>query len=884
MAMLDIPGRPDPIPSKSTDALKIFISYSRRDRSAADLLVAALESRGFAVMIDKRDLPFGEKWQEELAEFIRASDTVIWLVSTQSVASKWCHWELDEVLRRKKRLIPVMIGETPRDELPRQLGEIHILPSEGVFDASRDLDALSTTLEADREWLKEHTRLADRAREWVGRSNSKALLLRGAALKAAEAWKDRRPAKAPAPSEEILDLILMSRRAGTRRQRALIGVSLAIALGAIAAAGLIYLQALETDRQRQVAQANEVRAVQQEKLAVERKRLAEESEQKTVQTLASSDFQQGTQLLDDDERVAEGLAFLTRSLRQGHDERAAIRLWTALQQRNFFVPVRVTTGKPLNASTWQPLAANAFGPKFAEHQIGGKTLRTQSISRSGDGTRIFTSVGMTNSDHADPQFRIWTADGKPVTPWIKIDQTGVENWIGDRFGYLSHDGQLLALEICPWRATCYLELWDLKSQKRIGDRIVASGASPVWQNIGFAYVGFITLPAAQETPEATLLLTASSRGDAKAYLIDEDVVRELVVNKHQQAAAALVTVDQSGEWLMSAATDGTVIVSKFAPDDLERALQEPSIDRFTRQRRLGVTFRFESQAVQLSRTGKQELVVVTADGKTHTFKLLPTLRMPVNPADSFVAAKDNCMGWLADTDPTNDKSLPNLARTISISQGRLVRFLGPRQLAVESGGAIASSPLFQSDIEIVCANGPGDEVSVTTTDFVTQIWDSQLKNKIGPPLDEKRLFGRDDAAGDTRWVKLHSSGRYALSASTSWNPPASGDVWLSLWDRRTGLPLMDRQHFGGLQVGPNGTEFDLDQSQDTIRFSTDTSDGKGQIVWHLQIAPSSQNYVWLADFAEALGGIALNSNNIPEPVVDRNSKLEAGVNALAAFK
>jgi len=74
--------------------------------------------------------------------------------------------------------------ETPRDQLPRQLGEIHILPSDGLFDATRDLDTLSATLEADREWLKEHTRLADRAREWVGRSHSKALLLRGAALKA----------------------------------------------------------------------------------------------------------------------------------------------------------------------------------------------------------------------------------------------------------------------------------------------------------------------------------------------------------------------------------------------------------------------------------------------------------------------------------------------------------------------------------------------------------------------------------------------------------------------------------------------------------------------------------------------------------------------------
>lgn len=150
--------------------LQVFISYSRRNSAAADALVAALEDRGFEVVIDRRDLPFGEKWQPELAEFIRNSDTVIWLVSEDSVASKWCNWELDEVIKFNKRLIPVMIAEIDRDQLPRQLGEIHILPPEGAFDISRDLDPLAMTLETDRAWLKEQTRLGDRAREWLSRS------------------------------------------------------------------------------------------------------------------------------------------------------------------------------------------------------------------------------------------------------------------------------------------------------------------------------------------------------------------------------------------------------------------------------------------------------------------------------------------------------------------------------------------------------------------------------------------------------------------------------------------------------------------------------------------------------------------------------------------
>src|SRR5262245_46249716 len=60
--------------------------------------------------------------------------------------------------------------------------------------------------------------------------------------KAAEAWKDRRPAKAPAPNQDILDLILMSRRSDTLRQRAWIGGSLTVALWAMLLAGVAYLQ------------------------------------------------------------------------------------------------------------------------------------------------------------------------------------------------------------------------------------------------------------------------------------------------------------------------------------------------------------------------------------------------------------------------------------------------------------------------------------------------------------------------------------------------------------------------------------------------------------------------------------------------------------------
>lgn len=243
-------GMAQPAKAAGNDKLKVFISYSRRDAVAADALVAALTARDFDVKIDTRDLPFGEEWQKELAEFIRLSDTVIWLVSDASIRSEWVNWELDEVKARNKRLVPVMAGLVNPAELPRQLGAIHILPRDRIFDLARDLNTLVEVLETDHAWLKQATRWQDRATEWLAKGRASALLLSRGALTEAESWKDTRPPKAPAPAQEVLELLLASRHAATRRQRWWVGGSLTVALGAIALAGIAVYQAILAEARR----------------------------------------------------------------------------------------------------------------------------------------------------------------------------------------------------------------------------------------------------------------------------------------------------------------------------------------------------------------------------------------------------------------------------------------------------------------------------------------------------------------------------------------------------------------------------------------------------------------------------------------------------------
>jgi len=233
---------------------RVFISYSRQDAEIADAVVSDLEARGFEVTIDRRDLPFGEEWQAELRDFILGSDTVIWLVSPASIGSRWVNWELGEVQRAGKRLMPVVIKDTPPDTLPDTLGKLHLLPAEGIYAPASHLDGLVNALETDSGWLKQHSRLADRARDWVAAGKRPDRLLRGSALRAAADWRTRQPKTAPQPSSDILELLVASEQSATRRQRMWIGGVVIIAVATSVLAAFAFLQRREAIKNQVIAE------------------------------------------------------------------------------------------------------------------------------------------------------------------------------------------------------------------------------------------------------------------------------------------------------------------------------------------------------------------------------------------------------------------------------------------------------------------------------------------------------------------------------------------------------------------------------------------------------------------------------------------------------
>ena len=76
---------PDPGGVERT-ALKVFMSYSRKDEAFAQDLLAGLEVGGVEAYLDKHDVAAGEDWKARLARLIESADTVVFVISPDSVA------------------------------------------------------------------------------------------------------------------------------------------------------------------------------------------------------------------------------------------------------------------------------------------------------------------------------------------------------------------------------------------------------------------------------------------------------------------------------------------------------------------------------------------------------------------------------------------------------------------------------------------------------------------------------------------------------------------------------------------------------------------------------------------------------------------------------
>jgi len=183
--------------------LKVFISYSRADIAFADELVAGLEyDGGFDVSIDRHAIHEGEDWKARLGALIADADTVVFVLSPKSATSPICQWEVEEADRLSKRILPVLVAPLEGARPPPQLAALNYVRFDHESDGRprsfmAGLAGLRRALNTDLGWLREHTRLLNRAREWEAAGRVENRLLSGSDIADAKTWLESRPKDAP---------------------------------------------------------------------------------------------------------------------------------------------------------------------------------------------------------------------------------------------------------------------------------------------------------------------------------------------------------------------------------------------------------------------------------------------------------------------------------------------------------------------------------------------------------------------------------------------------------------------------------------------------------------------------------------------------------------
>lgn len=124
--------------------MRVFISYSDKDKALVRKVVKGLEQAGLDVWDAEREILPGDNWAEKIAQGLKESEALVVLLSPDSIDSKQLEWTVHYALGNKsydQRLIPVLVGppeKIPKDKIPWIFHHLNIinLPKRGKQEES----------------------------------------------------------------------------------------------------------------------------------------------------------------------------------------------------------------------------------------------------------------------------------------------------------------------------------------------------------------------------------------------------------------------------------------------------------------------------------------------------------------------------------------------------------------------------------------------------------------------------------------------------------------------------------------------------------------------------------------------------------------------------
>lgn len=215
----------------------LMISYSRKDKVFVRQLYDSLVAQGFSpddIWVDWEGIPLSADWMVEITKGIRSSNAFIFVISPDSVASEVCKKEIEIAAESNKRFIPILYREPGKEaKLHEKISSHNWVYIRDEQELEKTLPAFVEAINTDLDWLAQHTRLFNRAKEWEGKGRNDSYLVRGNDLQDAVTFMSEGAAgKEPAPTPLHIEYVQAARKyaAATRRRNRIITGVVGVAL------------------------------------------------------------------------------------------------------------------------------------------------------------------------------------------------------------------------------------------------------------------------------------------------------------------------------------------------------------------------------------------------------------------------------------------------------------------------------------------------------------------------------------------------------------------------------------------------------------------------------------------------------------------------------
>jgi WD40 repeat protein len=167
---------------------QVFLSYAELDNALMQPIRITLMRQGITVWMNKTDIQTGTEFQEEIRKGIEGADNFIYLISPDSVQSKYCQQELQYAADLNKRIISLFIRATSFEQIPAPARDQQFIDFTKYQHETTGLDQLLNELNRDAHYYQQHKLLLVRALKWQRQNANASILLRGHTLQYFENW------------------------------------------------------------------------------------------------------------------------------------------------------------------------------------------------------------------------------------------------------------------------------------------------------------------------------------------------------------------------------------------------------------------------------------------------------------------------------------------------------------------------------------------------------------------------------------------------------------------------------------------------------------------------------------------------------------------------